>query len=93
MPDALFIFCFVRIERKSVFCLNTDLTKQQTETEVVFDSLNQSNAEFDFRLRFLKYRLRLQMPRISVFGFEKIGEFYENLGPYHSQVGVPFEAL
>ena len=30
---------------------------------------------------------------VSVFGFEKIGEFYENLGPYHSQVGVPFEAL
>ena len=53
MPDALFIFCFVRIERKSVFCLNTDLTKQQTETEVVFDSLNQSYVVWDDILQIL----------------------------------------
>ena len=58
---------------------------------------NLAQPEFNFRARFLKFPLWLQMPRFFGFRFQvsvmKNDQFYQNLWLKYSHVWVHFEAL
>ena len=70
----------------NIFIFDVKSVETHAITRSIYDFFiqldeNVTQAEFNFRLRFLKCLLRLQMPRLSSFRFRKIGEFYKDLGP------------